>query len=747
MSDNEIDYESYKFDEGYKVHRIVLKNILTEDQNCPEDVDRSLSIPFSGNIRPVWAPNGYGKTFAFKILSLLNRTNLISPSVDLFNDLTWTRLNNFFRLCYNEIYPLSNPKDYFSELTSQLSSQKFNKKLIPFTEMIVRLVDSKNTEVIDILITPNWELILKDYELSESTEPIVEVKRKFWNITSLNNPFFKKYPDSEIEDILKENESINNSIIKPIFFEKSFRLPNGNISLYRHYNLSENDLFKLPNEDRNYQPEAQCLIFSKEIVEVIHSLKEWGEVEWHNNDNTLLTYGKYDSLDKLVTFCISDLNEINSLIVEDYIREGQELLFELFEIIEMNKKFGLPLISESSYSIPNSVNYEGKEDLLNYLFILFDAYLHDSEFNERNTGNLHLPWRVFSGNISNYLDNVISIISEYEPITADTCLPRPKIWSDQRLLDALTNLNITYFEIPSIINYSSELKLKSAQRDMTNILKIISELGNSDKEEVYLEYSNQLKIQDFIRLLKYLKNILGRDRPDTLKEFLGPLTKFWQWDELLDDLLNRRIKLEGDKKLNTKSDEEKMDLLKEIIEDKYNFRIPDLLSPSNENKLDGILRFVEIFENINDSLNTNETKSWPASCRFGGIDEPMKFEDPISHFSIDTRHLSFGQCSIVALEVCIGRGLFTNQHISLSGRKNQSCIVLDEAEVGRSEYWVQKITDRIIETVDEFEKPNLGNIFDQSMTVISHRETLLRSLNIDKNYYVMQPNDEDGEEE
>jgi len=782
MSDNEIEYEGYKFDEGYKVHRIVLKNILTEDQNLPEDIDRNLSIPFSGNIRPVWAPNGYGKTFAFKILSLLNRTNIV-PQIGNYSHTPFTSLNNFFRLCYNEIYPSSNTKDYFSELTSKLSSQKFNKKLIPFTEIIVRLVDSKNTEVVDISIIPNWELILDDYELSEINSSSVKVKRKFWNVKSLNNPFFEKYPDNEIEDILKKNKSIYNSIIKPIFFEKSFLLPNGNISLFRNYDIN---LFELPTEDKNYLPEAQCLIFSKEIVKVIRSLKEEGqsinyEVEWLDNDNTLMTYGKYDSLDKLETFCISDVNEINSLVVEDYIREGQELLLELFEIIEMNKKYGLPSIIASQYSIPHNINYEGKADLLNYLFILFDAYLHDSEFNERDTENLHLPWRVLSGNISNYLINTKSIISEYQPITADIFLPHPKIWNEEGLLDALANLNITYFEIPSIINYSSELKLQSAQRDMTNILKIISSSGNSDQEEVYLENSNQ-RIQDFISLLNYLKNILGRNRPDTLKQFLGPLTKFWQWDELLEDLLSpERFKSSNeifDKDVltpnfleeysfeddvfrnflskNRMSGEEIFEkdfseliemYYDEIIKDKYDFTIPYLFSPSNSFKLDGILRFVEIFENINVTLNSDDTKSWPASCHFGEIDEPMKFEDPTSRFRIDTRHLSFGQCSVVALEVCIGRGLFINQHISHLGRKYQSCIVLDEPEVGRSEYWVEKISERINETVDEFEKPNFGNIFNQSMIVISHRETLLRSFNIDKNYYIMQPDDEDGEEE
>ena len=58
-----------EFTSNYKVHRIVFENILVDRENLPEGNDRSLSIPFDGKMRPVWAPNGYGKTFAFKILS------------------------------------------------------------------------------------------------------------------------------------------------------------------------------------------------------------------------------------------------------------------------------------------------------------------------------------------------------------------------------------------------------------------------------------------------------------------------------------------------------------------------------------------------------------------------------------------------------------------------------------------------------------------------------------------------------
>jgi nucleoside-triphosphatase THEP1 len=69
----------------------------------------------------------------------------------------------------------------------------------------------------------------------------------------------------------------------------------------------------------------------------------------------------------------------------------------------------------------------------------------------------------------------------------------------------------------------------------------------------------------------------------------------------------------------------------------------------------------------------------------------------------------------------------------------QSCIILDEPEIGRSEHWVNKISERILETLDELASPVFGNIHETSLTIVSHRESLLRSLSRTNNYFVMQP--------
>ena len=126
----------------------------------------------------------------------------------------------------------------------------------------------------------------------------------------------------------------------------------------------------------------------------------------------------------------------------------------------------------------------------------------------------------------------------------------------------------------------------------------------------------------------------------------------------------------------------------------------------------------------------------------------MLFMDRTLGFDILSKHLSFGQCSAVALETCIGRGLLVNKFVNTSENKTQFCLILDEPEIGRSEYWVDKIKERILQVIDDFEMPDYGEIFDESLTVVSHREKLLRSLNRTK-YYLMQPQpiNDFGEEE
>jgi Fe-S cluster assembly ATPase SufC len=66
--------------------------------------------------------------------------------------------------------------------------------------------------------------------------------------------------------------------------------------------------------------------------------------------------------------------------------------------------------------------------------------------------------------------------------------------------------------------------------------------------------------------------------------------------------------------------------------------------------------------------------------------------------------------------------------------------IIDEPEIGRSEYWVNKVAERIIST-NQFLEDN------KSMMIVSHRETLLRTFSLDSRYHIMQPKESVLEEE
>ena len=680
MSNDEKEYyDNLDGNSTYKVHRIILKDILIDGENPPEGFDRSLSIPFSGKIRSVWAPNGYGKTYAFNILSLLSKANISSNSrikSIIYGGAGWENLEGFFQLCYSQLHKSEN--DYFTEHASELST-KVKKHMIPFKEIIFRLVESSNDHIVDISITPYWPSFRTGVKESFSSKQALSVKRKFWNMSSLDTTFFEKYGDDEIEEILKFNKSIRDEsiIIKPVFIESFNReLPEGNVYISDHSSVANIDVEEIFCNE------------TTEIAEFLKGIQDKSLVDFDEND--------LDLLDRIIKFDF-DLPPI----------EVDELLLELFEFTKRTQ--ALPFIDEHRFSKNKEILYESnKDDIFNYLFILMDVILNDD--------GLPASWRIFE-EVPNYWhkDRETSVS-----------------WDEQALIEAIINLNITYFEIPNIINYSSNLKLQNAQISMTNMLKIIKYSNLSfieDRDEYDASQDIQIDVDYYSNLysiLNFIKKNLG-NRPDTLRNFLEPLTNFKDWDKLLEDL----------------NEIEDLDI--DYIVHEYE-PIPNLLSHDSSDTLDRILRFVEIFENINKSLNRTDSGSWAVSCRFNTWNNPMKFMDSINEYDLDSSILSFGQCSVVALESCFGQAFFYNMDRSNVSEQTQSCIIIDEPEIGRSEHWVSMITDRIIELLDDFEEPHLGNIYNESLTIVSHKERLLRSLSITGNYHVMQPFDEEEEE-
>tara|TARA_B100001175_G_C19492368_1_gene633361 strand:- start:1359 stop:2243 length:885 start_codon:yes stop_codon:yes gene_type:complete len=180
------------------------------------------------------------------------------------------------------------------------------------------------------------------------------------------------------------------------------------------------------------------------------------------------------------------------------------------------------------------------------------------------------------------------------------------------------------------------------------------------------------------------------------------------------------------------------------------FFMPDLTDPIFESVVTKIIKFTEIYQNINDTLNSKNSSSWAANCRFKSLQNPLAFNDPLNDYEIKEKHLSFGQRSVIVSEVCLGFAMFLdpkkgylyhNIHDEYPRIADlQLNFIIDEPEIGRSEYWVNKVAERIIST-NQFLEDN------KSMMIVSHRETLLRTFNLDSRYHIMQPKESVLEEE
>jgi hypothetical protein len=143
--------------------------------------------------------------------------------------------------------------------------------------------------------------------------------------------------------------------------------------------------------------------------------------------------------------------------------------------------------------------------------------------------------------------------------------------------------------------------------------------------------------------------------------------------------------------------------------------------------------------NINRVLGSDEENPWTrvAIVSFD-LDGPiLTFRQPEARGGHSVREdtLSFGQKSAVTTE-CWMAWLENEDLDQMNNEDIRRCLILDEPEAGRSEYWIRLLADRIVDADEEIE-----GVRDKSLVVMSHREELLRRLDEGGNFHVMQPSD------
>tara|TARA_B100001173_G_scaffold16701_1_gene13546 strand:- start:1613 stop:4111 length:2499 start_codon:yes stop_codon:yes gene_type:complete len=765
------------FVNNYTVHRIVFENLLTELGHPPEGNDRSLSIPFDGKMRPVWAPNGYGKTFAFKILSFLNvnAKDIWNPTVE---DTVKSYWYDFIKKCNDYLYPKKETFSGYQEpgnIFTSLINEDFNlehdnlikKHLIPFVEMKIRLVGTKKgfngegiKQVVDISIKPEWDHF-KLNVIYNIPDNFAVIRKKFWTAESLKSPYYNAYPDKELEEILL-NTKINSegSFYQPNFISNSFKFPQafvefsdmypdfielyncqecGQVVSYSHgkcsecaYNLDLDNYYDTDYQDPiNLIEESirsNLFLFSSFFIKY----REDGNNTEFTEVRNLLNHQELELIAKLLDIDEMDESEKNNLLLDFIILSEKRPNFKALDKIygstiyppfekQGGSDFGvicvlLDLLINGVYNQNHDfVSKESGSRVHNHLFQRFNSYFQISS----------ISWRTFD-----------VLLRENE----SNCI------EDESIIEAVRSLSTIYFEIPSLVNYSSESSLNSSQEKLKNMLSVIKnefveinlDYPRSQYSELWCQYSTPVgTVANFPYSLHEFLQIIN--------ERLGSLDNFFR-------VLGIPCSLSYDNLLNMMNNG--MTFLEE--EQVYTYTgtnevyVLDFTRPEIAKLTMLIWNFSEIYSNINRTLDQGDLTAWSAQCRFFSFDKPLKFSDPQNDIDINEKHLSFGQRSVVVTESCLGLSVFMDPK---QGLQNQGqfaefpaisnlkiCYIFDEPEIGRSEYWVNLIARRIKSTCE-----NLDG--EKSFMIVSHRESLLRSFNFENKYYVMQPQSPSTEEE
>ena len=174
------------------LHRIVFYDLLsTPDIEHQRDTygkihEAHLSIPLMPGLETVWAPNGYGKTFAMQMLERMWKpTQFSSDQWTTRGGVHW--LSDFLRECQAMVLDISDSpssekirESSFHDVAT-LSENDWTpegvQRMVPFSLMMARIVEldvnDQILEIHDLWIKPNWKnFVTHDIEVEVSRLPI-----------------------------------------------------------------------------------------------------------------------------------------------------------------------------------------------------------------------------------------------------------------------------------------------------------------------------------------------------------------------------------------------------------------------------------------------------------------------------------------------------------------------------------------------------------------------------------------------
>ena len=179
-----------------------------------------------------------------------------------------------------------------------------------------------------------------------------------------------------------------------------------------------------------------------------------------------------------------------------------------------------------------------------------------------------------------------------------------------------------------------------------------------------------------------------------------------------------------------------------VVRDQENFRqrMPDnwedVLWPKSTT-LD--INYQFIIDSINQIINS-EDDPWGVKAKFlFSAEQPIHFSpSQMPENTLLPEFLSFGMRSEIILQCALCEFIIKHRQSKTKRDSgyNFELLILDEAEVGRSEYWTQLLIGRLNRLENQ-----LLDFKDHSVLVVSHRGLVLERSRKDGHYHVMYPLD------
>ncbi len=618
--------------------RAVLSRVVFYDLLAVPGRDRDprfgshISIPLEPGTQPVWAPNGYGKTFAFNLLSKLSHPSDYSDA-DVGTGDFW--LGNFLKECYTEVREPSHWMTIGELHTASptkgamASSWKTDdsQRMVPFTHMLARFkildLESRVVDVWDLWVQPIWE---------------------------------------------------------------------GGGSYCRTRLRTLSGLMDFVDVSKFYEEDAEASL----------RIKDWSDIHRGRGDPTEREGGEDDLFTngwRMFDFLRDDGDfEIPSLFGEVLLEDQDRHSIDTFPSAQMREFCKLREVGGSS-----------KDPFLPVIpsrSCLIDIWNDDGSGIYR-------------------LDKIANWAESHENIDARRPSEEFAFTQTYQCLEILRKTQIRYVEVPKSVRDNGLEEVQDLVSGMKEMLSgrdgLTGSKGASNQRKQKEAHLLQHTIEELSKEMKIIES--------AREDFNQVMDKYNQNPEM-EDLLRASGLLSDLDDVQAKvlySLNHKLKELDNIFQER-----PKIIGETSS--------FLETLEgSINRILGSDEDNPWTRVAMVNPSSEgaPITFRQPEARGGHSVREdtLSFGQKSAVTTE-CWMAWLENEDLDHESNEDIRRCLILDEPEAGRSEYWVRLLADRIVDADEE-----IDGIRDKSLVIMSHREELLRRLDEGGHFHVMQPSD------